>query len=247
MTIELSEKFSKEIEKFFNWANEHYILENNVTGNIQVWNTKLLNNYEEPQRNKLEHLLKNLMKSFVFKQNGCVIDDVKLIVKNFKAKKPKHKKNSLIEVDINSKLDTTETFFLQEIDFSTNQLIDKLGNPLNTGTDTDKHRYEWKIKFDGEIFSIYDWIDENGDFEDYLHIRWCLGGISRSNIKGFLEFLHNKKPKKEEENIEKPKTEKKLNQIDKNDKNELFGNDSDSSIDINLDDLDDMDDTNLML
>ena len=95
----LSEKFVKELEKFFEWCvKNEYILVDESENEIE-WNTKLLKKFEEPGRNKIEGYLKELKKNYSIKKNDEEIDDVKLLCKEYKEKSEKSPKKGKKETE----------------------------------------------------------------------------------------------------------------------------------------------------
>lgn len=56
-----------------------------------------------------------------------------------------------------------------------------LGPPLQTGTKTDKHIYEWKFVFNESVYSIYDWKGYPG---------WHLSGPLNRNERDLQKILY---------------------------------------------------------
>ncbi len=172
----MTDKFQKEATKFFNWSKE-----NNCVIEGHKWESSLLEGFEEPSRNKLEGFLKFLMKGNSVSINGEPIDDPKMLAKMFREAKtktiktPKKLKKEQKSVIVDETLDTSDAGFLEYLGCSTAMLIRKLGEPLRTGEEGDKHRWEWKLKYGNSIFTVYDWVKEDGTFEEFDEITWCLG------------------------------------------------------------------------
>ena len=59
-------------------------------------------------------------------------------------------------------------------------LVKKLGVPTVTGSGDDKVQYEWIMKFDGEIFTIYDWKTYDVEYTEYELDTWSIGGNENS-------------------------------------------------------------------
>ena len=87
-SIVLSDKFKKELEKFFSWANELYSIKD-INDKEKEWSFSLLKTFEEPGRNKLEAYLKEILKNYVISINDTDIEDAKLLAKEFKEKATK--------------------------------------------------------------------------------------------------------------------------------------------------------------
>jgi len=186
-----SEKFAKETEKFFSWADEQgYVIQLAKTGTEKKWKLELLKSFEEPGRNKLEAFLREVMKTYVIRKDEEDIDDYKVMVKEFKDTKPKRKRtestmsvgsiNDVCVVDSN--LDSSGTYYLDTLDFTTEQLEMRMGKPVKTGGKDDSFRWEWKVLIGENVYSIYDWKNEAGEFDDYQEAEWYMAGVT-SNAK----------------------------------------------------------------
>lgn len=234
----LSEKFKKELIKFIEWVEtSDYTLKSVIDGESYDWSIDLLDNFEEPGRNKLESYLKDILKWYFIVENGKEIDNVKIIIKDFKDKESKketkkeskkvEKENkkvkvnsevsevnianeidriitkSGVEIKIVNDADTSGAFNLDTLDLTTKELCDKFENPLKTGKEGEKHRYEWKLSIDSRIYTIYDWMHEDGEFDDFTDCEWFLGGYEeRQDDIDNLMLLFNKKPKETNEVID---------------------------------------------
>jgi hypothetical protein len=213
MNMNLSDKFSTMMEKFFIWAKENeYVLIDMVDGSNIKWNMDLLSDFKEPGRNKIETFVKKLNKEYNLTKDFEKVLDIKLMVKNFKENKPKvvknnNKKVSLDKKNVNSStvpykktstkvdvfldksLDTTNTYNIDTLEYFTYELIKAFGNPEEIENEDSK--YEWKVNVDGDIYSIYDWNENKEKFED---ITWYLGGLNEDNkkIKKLYKFIDNK-------------------------------------------------------
>jgi hypothetical protein len=222
-SVVLSSKLKKEIEKFFEWASESYVVKWK-DDDEKEWAFDLVKKFEEPSRNKLEMYIKAIMEnhSITDGQADIIIDDAKLLAKDFKengkvkkkevketiAKPEKQKKKTNEKKEtpkrnekedkkivIDDSLDTTRTWYLVDIDSSTNELEEILGCPATkTGKKGDSHRYEWKFEIDGNVYSIYDWAYTDDSFDDYNKTQWHLAGNTEdlSNIDTIRNILKSK-------------------------------------------------------
>jgi hypothetical protein len=202
--MNLSENFSTMMQKFFIWTEENeYMLTDMINGSNIKWDMNLLSDFKEPGRNKIETFVKKLNKEYNLMKNSEKILDFKLMVKNFKENKPKivKKDNKNVSLNKNKKivnslsvfvdksLDTNNTYNIDTLEYFTDELINAFGKP-NEIKDEDS-RYEWKLNVDGEIFSIYDWIENKEKFEDKT---WYLAGLNEdiTKIKKIYDFIDNK-------------------------------------------------------
>lgn len=199
-----SEMFINDLERFVIWLSENdYCLNDIVTGEKVEMNIDLIN-FNEPSRSKLECYVKELLKYYTLEKNNEEIDDIKTMIKEFRANKiRKGIKKSKIEkvkkvdksevvkntddiikdVIVKEDLNTDDVYYIDTLEFSTKQLEGVFGKPLKNGKRGDKHQYEWKILMitDQEeiIFSIYNWQYKNGEFDDYDENEWFLGMMKR--------------------------------------------------------------------
>lgn len=88
VSVVLSDKFKKELEKFLSWASESYTIKD-INNNEKEWTVALLTKFEEPGRNKLEAYIKSLLQSYVISIGEMDIEDAKLLAKEFKGKSKK--------------------------------------------------------------------------------------------------------------------------------------------------------------
>lgn len=211
---ELTEKFAKELNKFFGWAKDTgYVI--TKSGNSVDWSLKLLSGFEEPGRNKMDAYIKGLMKKYVISKDDEDIDDYKVILKDFKDNKPKRKRadtstegesvNTTVVVDNN--LDTSGTYYLETLDFDTNTLLKKFGKPLkNNG---EKNRFEWKVKVGDNVYSIYDWVNDEGEFDSFADTWWHIGGLksNKKDIKTIMDYLKVNEVKKQKQSVGKNREE----------------------------------------
>lgn len=219
MSYNLSAKFEKELTTFFEWINnskEYIIYDNN--NNVMIWSKSLLIDFTETPRKKLDGFLKNVFKLYIIKNKNNdeihiysnIIDKYKnlnkyndSICKSFNSDdnvlNEKEKISTIIRersksndiIVINNDLDTSKTWWLSNLEYTTEQLVNIFGNPLNTGNETTNHRYEWKFSIDNHVFSIYDWKFENSSFYDIKETDWFLCGNSNKYNKIIINILDN--------------------------------------------------------
>jgi hypothetical protein len=88
-------------------------------------------------------------------------------------------------------LNTMDTYYIDTLCVTSELLIAKFGPMIRTGTDTDKHRYEYKFIYDNTLFSLYDW-KTNGEFEKEYLIKWHLASnrdLTQKEINEFKKFI----------------------------------------------------------
>ena len=223
----LSDKFKKELEKFFEWVSvSGYVISDYDEVECE-WSDELLSEFEEPSRNKLEMYIKGLFYKYVIIQGSEEITDAKLLTKEFKEapkvtkakkekvevkkakkekvevkkakkekveeeEKPKKAKKEKVEelerqveVVVDPKLDTSKTYYMDTIDYTTDELKSVFGEPMKTGDESDEWCFEWKLSVrekgkDDEIYTIYDWEDCEG---------WHIGGVVE-NIETIKQWIN---------------------------------------------------------
>jgi outer membrane biosynthesis protein TonB len=97
--IVLTDKFVKELEKFFEWAIESEYLIKDINSDQHEWSIKLLTKFEEPGRNKLEAYIKALFAKYTISLNEMDIEDAKLLTKEFKDKGGKTSKTKAVDAE----------------------------------------------------------------------------------------------------------------------------------------------------
>lgn len=214
MNMNLSENFSTMMQKFFIWTEENeYVLTDMTNGSNIKWDMNLLSDFKEPGRNKIETFVKKLNKEYNLMKNSEKVLDFKLMVKNFKENKPKivkkiNKNVSLnkdkkivnsLSVFVDKSLDTNNTYNIDTLEYFTHELINAFGKPNEIKDDDSK--YEWKLNVDGEIFSIYDWIENKEKFED---ATWYLAGLKEdiTKINKIYDFIDSKNKNVDTTNID---------------------------------------------
>jgi hypothetical protein len=231
-----SVKFAKELEKFFEWAkDEEYVISSAKDGVSREWSIKLMANFEEPGRNKLEAYIRELQKTYVILDSKTKqeVEDYKILAKEYKDSGSKRKRvesesESETDVQVCNEIDTSETFYVDTLDISTDMLIKKFGEPVRTGEESDEHSFEWKLKVRDNVYTIYDWNEKDKPLSDKT---WHLGSTV-SDKKGvnvikkcFKEMQKKGKKAKKETNVEE--------QVNVDE----YEDEDCESVEINLDDL----------
>jgi hypothetical protein len=230
MSYELTKNFEKELNLFFLWVTEYYIVENDLNDVVE-WNKELLSEFNETPRKKLDGFLKHVFKIYIIKnkESNDVMDSYTDLVTQFKSTKDEYKneyKNDFkkenkkennnkgrkihnktepydtelydsdddyeisledlnknadsfpdnMEIVINNELNTKNTWWLTNLVYDTDTLLNTFGEPVLTGNENDKHRYEWKFQCNNKIYSIYDWKFKDTEFCDLKDSQWFLGG-----------------------------------------------------------------------
>lgn len=96
-SVAITEKFKKELEKFFEWAAVSDYIIKDINNDQHEWSMKLLNKFEEPGRNKLEAYIKALFAKYTISMGDMDIEDAKLLAKEFKEKGENSKKTKTKE------------------------------------------------------------------------------------------------------------------------------------------------------
>lgn len=259
----LSEKFAVTIQKLLIWLKDNdYELKDSDNCNIK-WSMDLLNDFNEPGRNKIETFIKKIGKEYSLTKDSNKVLDVKMLVNNFKQNKPKiqrkkKQKETLTStpkenpnVIVDNTLNTSNTFNVDTLPYFTDDLIEVFGYPEEI-KDEDS-QYEWKLNVNGYTYSIYDWIENNETFEDKM---WYLASTNEDtsedtkNIKMLYKFINDKIytndnestviNSEDEDNDDDESDTNTSNKLDKALLKELFGeDDSELETEIDLDTIDD--------
>lgn len=124
-TLNLSDKFSNDLNKFFIWANENnYVVKKD--DEIIDWSQNILPDFIEPSRNKINAYVKDLFQFYkLYDKNNLQIEEtyIKIIIKEFKENKPTLKKSK--------KNETNET----------NEIADDIQNANREPKETNKRKY----------------------------------------------------------------------------------------------------------
>lgn len=125
-------------------------------------------------------------------ENKVIPGEIYEQYKTYKQKLPEKTKSIELQLKCNKKIDTSDTFYVDTLDgITTSWLKEKYGDLVMTGQKDDKHRYEYKFKINKTIFSIYDWLDENGNKQDINDITWHLGcnTNNKNSISKFIDIF----------------------------------------------------------
>ena len=97
--------------------------------------------------------------------------------------------NTTFNIVINNDLNTENIGWICNLDYTTEQLVKHFGNPIFSGNNNTKHRYEWKFSITTNtttttttatfIFSIYDWKFDDPQFYDIEETDWYLCGNNK--------------------------------------------------------------------
>ena len=216
MSVVVSDKFKKELIKFFEWVEHANYTVSNKNGEDQEWCINLAQNFSEPGRYKLIVFIEEILKNYTINLDDTKIIDAKQMATNFKNYKPvkekktspkKEKKDSpkktspkkespkkeestqLLVNDIT--LDSSCNGMLSELDLTTKELENIFGcKAVFTGNQFTDHRYEWKFTFNNTVYSIYDWAYDDNTFDEYIDNEWFLGGDSDNEIEIVKELLN---------------------------------------------------------
>ena len=71
-------------------------------------------------------------------------------------------------------------------------LVNKLGKPSVVGSSDDKVQYEWIMKFEDQIFTIYDWKTYDPEYTEYELDTWSIGGNANSAalLFAFKDYIY---------------------------------------------------------
>ena len=189
-SVKLTDKFKKELERFFEWTTEHKYILKDINNEEHEWNMKLLSKFHEPGRNKLEAYIKSLFTKYTISLNGYDIEDAKLLTKEFKDNKNNKKLKLDDEIRLDMSIDTSKCYNIDTLNYWTKELIKVFGKPEKTGEVNKKYTWEWKLSINGMPYSIYNW---NANKDSYEESTWYLGGVSDSteNIKKLVNYIDN--------------------------------------------------------
>jgi len=133
--------------------------------------------------------------------------------------------------------DTSETFNLDTLDCYTKDLINLFGQPMFFKDETE-FQYEWRLVVGTKVFSIYNWKNDTGCFDNFEDCEWYLGGTEENTKEQpFLKkYINGGKPEQEQPEQEQPEQEQLLEIDDKIDIELDFIDDE--NLEINIDDID---------
>ena len=71
-------------------------------------------------------------------------------------------------------------------------LVNKLGEPTVIGSGDDKVQYEWIMKFEDRIYTIYDWKTYDAEYTEYELDTWSIGGNANSAalLFAFKDYIY---------------------------------------------------------
>ena len=71
-------------------------------------------------------------------------------------------------------------------------LVNKLGQPSVVGSGDNKVQYEWIIKYENRIYTIYDWKTYDPEYTEYELDTWSIGGNAKSTLllDDFKNFIY---------------------------------------------------------
>lgn len=103
----MTEKFSKELTKFFDWAKSSDIVVKDKEDKNIDWSYEMIE-FKEPARNKLETFIKVVMDTYKIFEKTEQIDDNKLLSVKYKLNKPKRKSNKKQEQEDTDNTESTK-------------------------------------------------------------------------------------------------------------------------------------------
>lgn len=102
-----------------------------------------------------------------------------------------HETETSLTLDIH--LDTSKTFYIDSIDYTSRDLVKNFDKPLYTGTKYTEWRYEYKFQLIFQqkkyIFSLYDYLDDNDMFYSFNDIYWHVAS-NTDNLDVYKEFIN---------------------------------------------------------
>ena len=107
------------------------------------------------------------------------------------------------DVVVSDEFDTSNTWYLRTLSQSTDDLLKIFGKPIEA-IEKSEYQYEWKIMVGDKLFSIYNWLNDDNEFYDYLENEWYLAGTEENTKeeKYLVKYLkQSKETKKFEEAI----------------------------------------------
>ena len=152
---------------------------------------------------------------------------------------------------VSDSFDTSDTWYINTLSQSTQDLVNALGEPIKN-KNSDDYQYEWKIMVGGKVFSIYNWLNYYNEFYSFEENEWYLGGTQEKSEQEeyLMNYISNQKPKqpsKENEIIKEQLIENEIEQdIDEDEIPVKESHDFDIELDliedddleINIDDID---------
>lgn len=243
-----------------------YKIKDIVDNSELEWKDSVLTNFEEPGRNKLESYIREMSKGYFITKGEQEVNDVKFMANEFRTAKVKNTKTQKNTKDTkitknakntqknakpeetqkNAKpeqtfkisvgdFDTSETFNLDTLDCYTKDLINMFGQPMFFKDETE-FQYEWRLVVGAKVFSIYNWKNDTGCFDNFDDCEWYLGGTEENTKEQLFlkKYINGGKPEQPE--LEQPEPEQLLEIDDKIDIELDFIDDE--NLEINIDDID---------
>jgi len=249
-----------------------YKIKDIVDNSELEWKDSVLTNFEEPGRNKLESYIREMSKGYFITKGEQEVNDVKFMANEFRTAKVKNTKTQKNTKDTkitknakntqknakpeetqkNAKpeqtfkisvgnFDTSETFNLDTLDCYTKDLINMFGQPMFFKDETE-FQYEWRLVVGAKVFSIYNWKNDTGCFDNFDDCEWYLGGTEENTKEQLFlkKYINGGKPEQLEQpdQLEQPELEQpELEQPEQPEPEQLL--EIDDKIDIELDFIDD--------
>lgn len=153
-------------------------------------------------------LTKFLLENFLFFKISKLIDISQRITpdqseniyyhyKTYKNSESKiHETETSLIIDEN--VNTSTTFYIDSINYTSKDLVKCFDQPLYTGTKSDQWRYEYKFSLIFQqkkyIFALYDYLDDNDNFYEFKNIYWHIASnTDKLDVhKAFLNQLNLK-------------------------------------------------------
>lgn len=218
-------RVTQEIDNYLRYlVNKYFVFnqlaemdESNTIQDIDIIKANMKIDVKKITDNNMNELTKMLFSTFLF-YNICIKDeygtfgsrlvDPEVIYLHYKKYKcaigssSRERENSLV---LNEGLDTSDTYYEDSFDtVTTNDLQSLFGNFLNTGSSCDKYRYEYRFEFttDGKKykFSLYDYVDDGGEFYPVDDIYWHIASNTdkKKVIACFKKYIIAKVAKSKE-------------------------------------------------
>lgn len=238
------DKFEKEATKFFKWAQKACVLVTKEKERVE-WDKKLLQDFEKPSQKGMQQLdafVKHIMREYTILMDEIEVDDASIVLDMYKESGRKRKRtesDELADVVVDDDLDTSGTYYLDTLDLTTEELVAKLGTPLQA--EGKKHMHEWKVKVGKSVYSVYDWQLEDGEFESFESATWHIAGkkANKAEVRMFVEFVKAGQQAKHSK-LEHLEDDCREDVDDAYTPENLFGSDSEDDeldLEINLDDI----------
>lgn len=129
--------------------------------------------------------------------NMCEAENIFYHYKKYKCSESEVRETETY-LNLDDKLDTSKTEWVESIDINTSHLIHKYGNYSRTGKECDNYRFEYKFEFIDKgkrwIFSVYDYLNTEDKFDNEDDIYWHIASNTKRGdiIKNFITMLREK-------------------------------------------------------